>query len=318
MNGEGKKGAERPDFRLIDLDQEELVGHRRFLSCWLHRGTDFPFVVDPGPASSVPALVEELRGAGISSLDAILLTHIHIDHAGGTGALLRAFPEARVYCHGSGRRHLVDPSRLWEGSRAVLGGVADVYGEPAPVPAGNLIDEKSLERIGCVPVPTPGHAPHHVSFLFGDALLAGEAVGTHVPLPDRLYLRPATPPRFFLEEAVASIERLLALDPAPERILFAHYGERKEAADLLAAGRDQLRLWTATVEELASRSTEDLEERAHRTLLERDPLYAPFPDLDEDIRRRERLYAGHTVQGMLGYLRARKGGGPSPETAPDS
>ena len=242
-------------------------------------------------------------------MDAILLTHIHIDHAGGTGQLLRSFPDAKVYCHESGRRHLVRPDRLWKGSRAVLGGVADVYGEPAPVPEENLIDEAALEERGVRTVPTPGHAPHHVSFLFGDALLAGEAIGTHCPLPaegkEKVYLRPATPPRFFLEESVASIERLLALDPAPERILFAHYGERRDAADLLAAGRDQLRLWTATVEELASRSTEDLEERAHRRLLERDPFYAPFPELDEDIRRRERLYAGHTVQGMLGYLRER-------------
>ncbi|MBN1825398.1 MAG: MBL fold metallo-hydrolase [Candidatus Eisenbacteria bacterium] len=301
----------RPEFTLIDLDQEELEGHRLFLGCWLYRTPDLVFLVDPGPASSAEKLVEELRAEGVRRLDAVLLTHIHIDHAGGTGHLLRSFPEARVYCHESGRRHLVDPARLWKGSRAVLGRVAGVYGAPSPVPEANLIDEAAVERLGVRVMPTPGHAPHHVSFVCGDALLVGEAIGTHCPLPgrrdDQVYLRPATPPRFFLDQAVASIDSLLALDPAPERILFAHYGERGEAAELLEAGREQLRWWTSVVAELAAVSEENLEERAHFRLLEEDPLYANFPALDEDIQGRERLYAGHTIQGMLGCLHGEAG-----------
>jgi len=122
----------------IDLDQPSLEGFRRFISSWLYRGPAFTLLVDPGPLSTIPHLVGELRRLGVGRLDAILLTHIHIDHAGGAGALLREFPEARVICHPEGIRHLIAPEKLWEGSRKVLGKLAEAYGEIVPVPAEKI------------------------------------------------------------------------------------------------------------------------------------------------------------------------------------
>ena len=91
-------------------------------------------LVDPGPASTIPYLVERLDELGIRTIDYILLTHIHLDHAGGTGQLLRHFPGAKVNCHPKGIPHMVAPQKLWEESIKVLGKVAEAYGEMAPVP----------------------------------------------------------------------------------------------------------------------------------------------------------------------------------------
>ena len=122
-----------PELTLIDLDQP-LIGQRRFISCWLSRQPELSFIVDPGPPATAAALVDHLRALGVEQLDLILLTHVHLDHAGATAAVLKAFPTARVVVHVRGRPHLLAPQRLWEGSQRVLGRTATVYGEPAAVP----------------------------------------------------------------------------------------------------------------------------------------------------------------------------------------
>ena len=113
----------------IDLDQPQLEGFRQFISSWLCVTDRCTVVVDPGPLSTIPHLAAELRRHGVDHIDYILLTHIHIDHAGGTGALLREFPGALVICHPEGIRHMIAPEKLWEGSQKVLGQLAEVYGE---------------------------------------------------------------------------------------------------------------------------------------------------------------------------------------------
>ena len=111
-----------PEFELelFDLDQA-LTGYREFISCWLYRDPRISLVVDPGPASSAAGLVDRLRAAGVDELDLILLTHIHLDHGGGTAELLAAFPRARWCSHPKGVAHLLEPDRLWEGSLATIG-----------------------------------------------------------------------------------------------------------------------------------------------------------------------------------------------------
>jgi len=305
-----------PDhFHLIDLDQE-LPGYREFLSSWAYTGPGVTFVVDPGPTSTIEYLIARLRALGISHLDFVLLTHIHIDHGGGVGTLLRTYPEARVLCHEKGVGHLIDPTRLWQGSLEVLGDVARVYREPLPVPPASIATFGEVEARGVRVIPTPGHASHHLSFVVGEVLVAGEVIGLRCPLPepynDQHFLRPATPPRFFLEEAVASIDRLLALDPAPQTILFAHYGAADRPGEHLRMGREQMQLWVRVVrQELASGSemappasvTEDLVKHVHERLLREDPLYSTFAYLAPDIQERERHYLGQTLEGIAGYLR---------------
>jgi len=297
-----------PRLDLIDLDQTTLEGYRRFISCWLSRGQGPTFVVDPGPPSTVKALIRRLGELGVSELDLVLLTHIHLDHGGGVAELVEAFPGARVHCHEQGRRHLAAPERLWEGSRQVLGRVAEAYGEPRPLPVRALIDDAALADLGITAIPTPGHAPHHLSYLHRGTLFLGEAAGTFQDLGQgNWYLRPATPPRFFLETATASLDRLLALDPAPERLAFAHHGVLAgHTRDLLRLAREQLGQWTAAVRavrEAAPRAAfEEVAEEVVARLAVADPHFALREELPADIRVRERDFTLQTLRGMFQYV----------------
>ncbi|MBM4131835.1 MBL fold metallo-hydrolase [bacterium] len=302
---------------LIDLDQP-LPGQRRFISCWARLDGPVTYVVDPGPPRSAGALVAKLRELGLRRLDLVLLTHVHLDHGGATALVLEAFPGARVVCHPDARRHLADPGRLWAGSRQVLGRKAEVYGEPRPVPPAALADDDEAGRLGIDVIPTPGHAPHHVAFRDGDDLFLGEAAGTFAtlgrgPLNPDYYLRPATPPRFRPEVAQASLDRLLALEPLPRRLRFAHHGWfGGDGRRLLADARGQIDLWLAACREgldarpgvvgdAAGVTDELLDDIAARAFL-RDRLFARGEELDADIRERERDFTRQSLRGMLGYL----------------
>jgi glyoxylase-like metal-dependent hydrolase (beta-lactamase superfamily II) len=285
----------------IDLDQPSLEGFRRFISSWLYRGEKFTLLVDPGPLSTIPHLVKEMRRLGVERLDHILLTHIHIDHAGGTGALLREFPEAKVICHPEGIRHLVAPAKLWEGSRKVLGKLlTDVYGEILPVPADKIGFQDIVGETGVRAFLTPGHAQHHLCFLLEDLLFAGEVAGVRSEVPEGIYMRPATPPRFALEVALDSLDRMIAL--APRTMVFAHHGLADDAADHLQIARRQLLLWVQGVAETASADESKREEALFRWLLERDEIYRNIHQLPQDIHARERIFLGNTLRGMSEYV----------------
>ena len=294
------------DLVLIDLDQPK-EGYREFLSCWLGRDGDLAFIVDPGPRSTAAHLIRELGRRGVTRVDFVLLTHIHLDHGGGAAELLDAFPEARLYCHPAGARHIVDPAQLWKGSLSVLGAVAQMYGAPSPVPAERIAAETELSAAGIRVLKTPGHAVHHVSYLHGGTLFAGEAFGTRSPLPSgALYMRPATPKRFFLDQALASLDSLRALPEEPARTVFAHYGSLPGAFAHAEAARRQLLLWVDTVRETkaAATSRAQLDDLVFARLQEIDPLYGQgrYDELAPDIRARERHFLENTVDGILGWL----------------
>ncbi len=197
---------------LISL-QVPIDGFKGFIGAWVHTGNPM-VVVDVGPAVSAPQLLAALAELGSQSPDLILLTHIHIDHAGGIGRVAEAFPRATVVCHPKGADHLIDPERLWQGSLKTLGDVAKAYGPIAPLATWQLFPAYRPIHPGIAAIDTPGHAAHHYSFLLDDLLFAGEAGGVNLPLEDnRVYLRPATPPRFFLETSLDSIDKLLAVEP---------------------------------------------------------------------------------------------------------
>jgi glyoxylase-like metal-dependent hydrolase (beta-lactamase superfamily II) len=293
------------ELHVIDLDQPR-TGYRRFLSCQVYTGPELTFIVDPGPRSTAGHLIASLKQLGVKRIDLILLTHIHLDHGGCVAEVIDAFPRAKVFCHEKGGAHVVQPGRLWQGSQKVLGDVAEMYGKPFPVPASSLVAADALYEREIQVIPTPGHAPHHLSFVHDSILFAGEAFGTTVPLVSgKLYLRPATPPRFFLEQAVESLDRLLALEREPARTAFAHWGVKDGAFHYAMSARDQLELWVELVRNLASGGMEDLEQRLFDRLMEVDPLYGQgrFDELDDDLKERERSFLGNTLAGMLGYVR---------------
>jgi glyoxylase-like metal-dependent hydrolase (beta-lactamase superfamily II) len=284
----------------IDLDQPSLEGFRNFISSWLYRGEGFNLLVDPGPLSTIPRLIATLRSHGVERLDYVLLTHIHIDHAGGAGALLKEFPEAHVICHPDGIRHITTPEKLWEGSRKVLGTLAETYGEIAAIPTERIRFEETIGRTGVRTFLTPGHAQHHCSYLLDDLLFGGEVAGVRCDVPDGIFMRPATPPRFILEVALDSIDRMIAL--APARMVFAHYGLVENAADHLRIARSQLLLWVRGIAATAAAGESDREAAMIAWLLEHDEHYRNVSRLPEDIQARERYFFGNTLRGMSEYV----------------
>lgn len=286
----------------ISLDQK-LPGFGDFINCWLYKSDEITFLVDPGPAYSIEQLIHTLKRMGVNRLDYCLLTHIHIDHAGGAGALLKHFPETRFVCHPKAVRHMVSPDILWRGSVKTLGEIAESYGQIIPIPETAFESSGQLQtRGGQIDViETPGHAVHHLSFQFQDCLFAGEAAGFFYQLEQGLYTRPATPPRFKPDIFLASIDRILQLDAS--MVCFGHHGFRTDVQTALKNAKAQLLLWIDIVRDKIKKEGEkDLVERTIPVLKGRDTAFANIKHLSRDIRQREEYFTGNSLIGMAEYL----------------
>ena len=229
---------------LIELRQDR-PGFDRFIGSWLCP-YDKTVVIDVGPSRSVTKLIESLSVLGIREVDFVLLTHIHMDHAGGLAEFLDHFPMARAVCHSKAISHLVDPSKLWLGSQKTLGDLAEAYGPIRPVKKERLIPHTEARVEGIDIIETPGHAPHHLSFIIQENLFAGEAGGIYLAVKDWEYLRPATPPVFFLKEFLGSIDRLLTAKDLP--ICYAHFGKANSSHRMLKRERAQFLLWETVLQ----------------------------------------------------------------------
>jgi glyoxylase-like metal-dependent hydrolase (beta-lactamase superfamily II) len=195
-------------------------------------------IIDPGPASCVDALLHGLD----REPRALLLTHIHLDHAGATGVLVRRFPRLRVYVHEVGAPHLVDPDKLLASARRLYGGDMErLWGEVAPVPAGNLEVVRGLETVeGFRIAYTPGHASHHVAYLHeedGDAYI-GDVGGVRIP-PGDFTLMPTPPPDIDLEAWERSLDAIAAW--RPRALCLTHIGRVDEGGEQLERARARLR-----------------------------------------------------------------------------
>jgi len=311
--GDGRSGDPpaiqmTPSLYLIPLDQE-LTGFRSFISAWLYRG-EKTFLVDPGPAATIHRLIHALEDLSVNRLDAVLLTHIHIDHAGGIGEVARHFRHTPVVCHASAIKHLVDPSRLWEGSLKTLGDTARAYGPIRPVPADRIVDADRYPDPAVIPIATPGHAVHHVSYRVGRILFAGEAGGVFRQGDGgRYYLRPATPPRFFLETSIRSIESLMAVPH--EGLCYGHFGLTQDTPGILEAHKAQIYRWARVIGRQRQQDPgTGLVRRCMARLLAEDPLVADFHRMDPDVRERERQFITNSIRGFLGYFEDCEADGP--------
>ncbi len=299
------------DLTLIDLDQPALEGFQEFIGAWIVRGPDSTLVVDPGPASTIPVLLDALAAMGIRQVDGVLLTHIHLDHAGGVGQLLERFPTARALCHPKGIPHLVDPEKLWQGSRKVLGKIAEAYGPMAPVPE-DRIGFAATCGVGGLTVEafdTPGHASHHLCYRMGDVLFAGEVAGVEYETAEGPFHRPATPPRFEYAVSCASLETAAAV-PA-RSVCLGHRGQVDDPPAFFAAARSQLDHWVAVARRHMEAGSAPWQEAVVAELLATDPLFARLGALAPDVQARERHFTGNTLQGIRGYLE-QEAGTPSP------
>lgn len=284
---------------LIDLDIP-LLGYTQFISAWLYSGPGGVFLVDPGPACTLSYLLNALEQRRIQHLDWILLTHIHMDHAGCIGHLVERFPNARVVCHERAVSHLVDPGRLWEGSLKVLGKVAQTYGEMKAVPAEQIVTTQAIDfEDGIRVIDTPGHAIHHQCFIFKDWMFCGELFGIMLGLDHRTYLRPATPPRIDLDALFASMDRI---KPEIDRtICFAHYGQFSDGPRILSLARAQLELW---VDVIRRHAAEPDKKKIMAALMEADSIYAGIKDLPPLLYNRETFFSLNAINGILQALQS--------------
>ncbi len=281
-----------------------ISGFQDFISAWLVDGPDAAYLVDVGPAATSDQLIGAIAAMGVDHLDYICLTHIHIDHAGALGHLTRRFPNTPVVCHPKGIPHIIDPERLWQGTVKTLGEIGRAYGPILPVDPSCIATEKQLVSAPFQLVETPGHSPHHFAIAANGCLFAGEAGGVCLPLPsNEVYLRPATPPRFFLETTLSSIDRLMSANP--ETICYGHFGLRKDGMNMLARHREQLLFWEKTLAaDVDWRGTDpaDFANRWVDLLLERDPMLHGFLQLAPEVQVRERSFLVNSVKGFAGYL----------------
>jgi glyoxylase-like metal-dependent hydrolase (beta-lactamase superfamily II) len=188
-------------------------------------------LIDPGPTSCLPTLREALRAGGVALRDiqAILLSHIHLDHAGATGTIVQEHPSIRVFVHEIGAPHLIDPSRLLASATRLYGAAMDdLWGPFLPIPAANVTALKGGERIDVAGrtldvAYTPGHASHHVCYFDGQSRVAfvGDMGGVHIPSTTYV-LPPTPPPDIDLDAWVASTERILAWHPST--LFLTHFG----------------------------------------------------------------------------------------------
>ena len=228
------------------------LGRPRSIAAALLESDGHRAIVDPGPASTLPALRGHLdaRGIGVSDLNAILLTHIHLDHAGATGALIKENPNLEVYVHQAGMRHMADPSKLLASAERLWPGeLQHLFGETLPVPFGNLrilnggetlaLGSRNLEVVY-----TPGHASHHVSYfdLSDGTAFVGDTAGFHIE--GQPYAVPlAPPPDIDLKAWNASLDAIAARRPA--RLFLTHFGYSKNPVAHIANYRKNLQRWGA-------------------------------------------------------------------------
>ncbi len=243
-----------------------LGGWDRVTAGYLIEGRS-PVLVETGSQSSAPILLAALQelGVGPGDLSAVVVTHIHLDHAGAVGDVARAFPEATVYVHEKGARHLADPARLVDSAARVYGDLLDsLYGRLDATPAERICVLGDGERLevdagrSLTAIDSPGHAKHHLGLHDSTSgiLFAGDAVG--VRLPDAGVLRPSTPPPDFdLDQALQSLKRFR--DRRPAGIALAHYGLLNEPLGLLEEAEGTLRAWAQEAER-AWRSGRDIAE----------------------------------------------------------
>lgn len=221
------------------------MGAERVIGAYVVDTDDGPALFDCGPSTCVERLKEGLRDRGLELQDVrhLLLSHIHLDHAGAAGVLVREHPQLQVHVSEIGAPHLIDPSRLEASARRLYGDTFDdLWGELAPVPEENVhVVGARVAGLECFP--SPGHASHHVCYAHADGTLyAGDAAGVRIE-PHRSVLPPTPPPEFDLDAWLATIDELERRRPA--RLALIHFGVFDDVQRHLDELRARLREWVA-------------------------------------------------------------------------
>ncbi len=282
----------------IDL---KTGGFRNLICSFVIKGARV-IIVESGPTSSVPNLVSGLKELNINFADIeyVAITHVHLDHGGGVGTLLKLLPNAKILVHPRGMPHLVKTEQLWLSSQKALGFVSDVFGKPEPVPKERMIPitegSFDLGNGGNLEViETVGHASHNLSFYesLNNGIFPGDAAGTYFPEFDVVI--PTSPPPFYLDSALASIDKLIGLKP--EVLYFSHFGKATNAVQRLKDYRLELQLWAKIAKEGVSKNL-SLEEIRNRIIAE-DRAMQQLATYLKSHSIYSRTALGNSIQGFI-------------------
>jgi len=289
---------------LIDL---KPIGIERFIASYVLKGEEATAVIETGPSCSIPNLLKGLQeiGGRNEDVDYVAVSHIHIDHAGGAGTLLQHLPNAKLLVHARGAPHMINPQKLWEASKQVLGEVAIVYKEIEPVPENRVVspaDGAIFDLGGGVQLrvwETLGHASHHLGFFenVGMGVFQGDAAGIYIPQLD--VTMPTTPAPFHLEMTLTSIQKLMEL--APKKLYYTHFGPVDNAVNHLKAYTLQLKLWEKTVSEAISRG--DSLQAMYEKILENDSQMRVAAEFIKNHMVLRRGVVMQNIQGFVEYLK---------------
>ncbi len=267
------------------------------------------FLIESGPTSSIPKLLAGLKELKINFADVqyVAITHVHLDHGGGAGTLLKSLPNAKIIVHPRGLPHLADPERLWPSSKAVLGFISEIFGKPEPVPIERLIpmteDSFDLGYGGkLIITETVGHASHNLSFheSFNGGIFPGDAGGTYLPEFDVIV--PTTPPPFHLEAALKSLDKLISLKP--KSLYFSHFGEATNAVQRLKDYKIQLQLWAAIAED-GIKKNQSLEQIRDR-IIQEDKLMTETIDFIKNHRIYSKTILENCILGFIEYAKQKQ------------
>ena len=287
----------------------ETGGFKNLICSYVIKGKR-PFLVESGPVNSIPNLLFGLKELDVKFEDVeyVAVTHIHLDHAGGVGALLKFLPNAKVIVHPRGMPHLVNPERLWSSSQKVLSFVSEIFGKPEPVPkervipvtegAFNLGNEARLTVSE-----TLGHASHNLSFQesFNGGIFPGDAAGTYFPEFDVVV--PTTPPPFYLDSALASLDKLISLKPT--ELYFSHFGKANNAIQRLKDYKQQLKLWADIAEEGVRKNQSFKEIRD--SILAEDIVMGQVLDFVRSHQIYSKTVLENCVRGFIEYAKQKRG-----------
>jgi glyoxylase-like metal-dependent hydrolase (beta-lactamase superfamily II) len=252
-----------PDLRYTSLLMDSIttldnlwMGRPRSIAAALLESDGHRSIVDPGPGSTLDTFRQHLqaRGIGVGDLHGILLTHIHLDHAGGTGALVRENPRLAVYVHKNGAPHVMDPSKLLASAQRLWpNDLQRLFGEVLPVPAENfrILEGGETLTLGSrrlEVVYTPGHASHHVSYFDKKEGVAFVGDTTGVCIEGNSFVMPATPPPD-IDLGIWDSSFAAILERKPERLFLTHFGYSDDPSEHIRLFRERLHRWAALAAE---------------------------------------------------------------------
>jgi glyoxylase-like metal-dependent hydrolase (beta-lactamase superfamily II) len=287
---------------LIDV---ETAGIKNFIASYILKGKSAA-IVETGPTSSIHSLLSGLRALNLKPKDItyVAVSHVHLDHGGGVGTLLKYMPKADVVVHQRGAPHLANPEKLWQQSITALGSLAEIYGKPEPVPEERIIaasDGSTFDignNIELKAIETLGHASHHLSYYepLSEGIFPGDAAGIY--LNEIEVIIPTTPSPFRLDITLASLDKLSSLKP--KFLYYSHFGKAHNAIEKLQNYAQQINLWAKIVKQ-GIENKESLEAitkritESDKAVQKADKYFSAHPDIGEVM-----LYG--SVQGFIDFV----------------